>query len=159
MPVVKGPASLAAAPYLGCYEDDGARVLPERAFSAADMTAAKCADHCAGFKYFGTEYGAECYCGNSLPPNKAATEDDCKKPCEGNALEFCGGGMRLSVYGFTDTPAPVTNDDIGSFVYQGCHGTSLPTLPVHNAGLYTNPSVQLTSPSASWPPRPSSPTP
>ena len=69
------------------------------------------------------------YCGNDLPPNVAATEDDCKKPCEGNPLEYCGGGLRLSVYGFTDAPAPATNADIGNFVYQGCHG-SLPSAPL-----------------------------
>lgn len=34
--------------------------------------------------------------------------------------------MRLSLYGFTEAPAPATNDDIGPFVYQGCHGELLP---------------------------------
>ena len=67
MPVIKGPASLPQAPYLGCYEDAGARVLPERAFASPDMTAAVCAEHCAGFKYFGTEYGAECTCFFLMP--------------------------------------------------------------------------------------------
>lgn len=60
VPVVKGPASLPEAPYLGCFEDSGSRVLPGRALTSPSMTAAVCAEHCAGFKYFGTEFGSEC---------------------------------------------------------------------------------------------------
>lgn len=49
-----------------------------------------------GYKYSGTEYANECWCGNSLPSNKAA-ESDCNMACKGDSTQKCGAGNRLSV--------------------------------------------------------------
>ena len=56
------PPSVSGAPYLGCFTDAFSRVLPERLLATNDMTYAKCRDNCAGYKYFGIEYGRECWC-------------------------------------------------------------------------------------------------
>lgn len=63
------------------------------------MTLEQCASNCSGFKYWGVEYGGECYCGNSFGTGSvAAKEEDCGFLCPGNNLEYCGAGNRLSVY-------------------------------------------------------------
>ncbi|KAK3318863.1 WSC domain-containing protein [Apodospora peruviana] len=115
------PATL-SVPYLGCFIDTGARVLPDNLLGADDMTAAKCAAHCADYSYFGVEYGRECWCGNS-PPKNAAPESECSMTCAGNDMEICGAGGRINVWG-SPLPSP---DTVGDFEYQGCftdHGNA-----------------------------------
>lgn len=86
--------------FLGCRaEEANARALSARATTAPTMTNAACAAFCAGFRYFGTEFSVECYCGDALP--ELATEVDaaeCGMPCAGAGGELCGGRSRLSVY-------------------------------------------------------------
>jgi hypothetical protein len=63
------------------------------------MTLEACATFCAGHKYFGTEYAAECYCGDVLHATAAeAPVAECAMVCSGDAGQFCGGPNRLSVY-------------------------------------------------------------
>jgi len=76
-----------------------------RALSAASainykyMTLESCEAICAGYLYWGVEYGGECYCGNSFNAGSVnATDSDCSFLCPGNNLEFCGAGDRLSTY-------------------------------------------------------------
>ncbi|KAH9995212.1 WSC-domain-containing protein [Xylariaceae sp. FL0662B] len=104
------PAALPDIPYTCCFVDNGdPHPLPNNITSQGDMIAAKCAQNCAGYKYFGTEYGRECYCGN-IPPLNQVPESECSLPCSGNDDELCGAGLRLSVYG-----------GVGSYLYHGCH--------------------------------------
>lgn len=111
----------AGTPYLGCFVDAGVRVLPERVISTGDMTPAKCAANCAGYPYFGTEWGRECYCGN-LAPTKAAPQSDCNISCSGKAADMCGASMRLSVYGpASAAPVPANLDTVADFMYDGCY--------------------------------------
>ncbi|KAK3387303.1 WSC domain-containing protein [Podospora didyma] len=99
-PNVPAPASLTDATYLGCFVDSGnPRVLPDNLVSTLDMTAAKCAVNCAGYDYFGTQRGSECYCGNTAPVD-AAPAAECNMVCTGNDKELCGGSSRLNVYAF-----------------------------------------------------------
>ncbi|CAJ2503525.1 Uu.00g109190.m01.CDS01 [Anthostomella pinea] len=106
------PATLPApeAPYVGCFANDGdPHPLPSKVISQDNMTAAVCASNCAGYKYFGTEYGRECYCGNASPTSQVA-ESECSLPCAGNDDEPCGAASRLSLYGA-----------VGTYEYHGCH--------------------------------------
>lgn len=107
------PAAL-ATPYLGCYVDQGPRLLPENLLGANDMTAQKCAAHCSNYKYFGVEYGRECWCGNTQPKAVAA-EADCSFGCAGDDAQLCGAGSRINVWGPLPTPPTV-----GDFEYEGC---------------------------------------
>lgn len=108
------PANL-AAPYLGCFVDEGARALPDNLLGADDMTAEKCAAHCADYSYFGVEFGRECWCGNS-PPKTAADESECSFGCAGDDSQLCGAGGRINVWG-APLPSPET---VGDFEYLGC---------------------------------------
>jgi hypothetical protein len=76
------------------------RALSSATFvNATGMTNEYCSQRCSGFKYFGTEYGQECYCGDSFNTGSTVTSDsDCSFKCPGDATEFCGAGNRLTVY-------------------------------------------------------------
>ncbi|ODA84052.1 hypothetical protein RJ55_02570 [Drechmeria coniospora] len=94
------PAAVGDYVLVGCQtEGNGTRALADKTTAAEDMTNAKCADICKEHRYFGTEYGRECYCGNLVDPSsKAAPQKECGMLCGGNALQFCGASNRLSVY-------------------------------------------------------------
>ncbi|KAI0966839.1 WSC domain-containing protein [Xylaria arbuscula] len=101
------PASVAGYNWYGCQtEATNTRALNAFAYSDDAMTLESCQAFCSaqGTTYFGTEYGRECYCGNSFQSGSVvASASDCSQPCAGNATEFCGNGNRLSVYALNGT--------------------------------------------------------
>ncbi|KAL2141982.1 hypothetical protein VTI28DRAFT_1764 [Corynascus sepedonium] len=109
--------------FSGCYVDnsDNNRALPAASYADDHMTIASCAAFCSSFKYFGLEYGRECYCDNTI--SLAATSadvSDCSFPCVGDASATCGAGNRLSVY---ENAAPVsgpTPAELDGAPYVGC---------------------------------------
>ncbi len=86
--------------YLGCHADSVAsRSLTGRYIGTDKMDLETCAEFCDGFEYFGTEYGKECFCGDTLAPTSDEADDgDCQMACAGDGKEACGAGGRLSVY-------------------------------------------------------------
>ncbi|RDA93476.1 hypothetical protein CP533_2647 [Ophiocordyceps camponoti-saundersi (nom. inval.)] len=95
---------------VSCWtEGNRTRALDAATFINDTMTLDKCEAFCSKFNYWGTEYGRECYCGNSLSPssNKAPLSD-CSMPCGGNSSEYCGAGDRLELYSTTSAPATPT---------------------------------------------------
>ncbi|EKD12599.1 copper radical oxidase [Drepanopeziza brunnea f. sp. 'multigermtubi' MB_m1] len=86
--------------YYGCQtEGTNVRALAAKSTAYDTMTLESCASDCAGYTYFGTEYGRECYCGNAFGTGSAiAPAADCSFSCRGNSAEKCGAGNRLSVY-------------------------------------------------------------
>lgn len=102
------PAAAGDFVFVGCQtEGNGTRALTGSASAAGTMSNEACATFCDGFKYFGTEYSSECYCGNALDPSSLeAPASDCNMLCSGNDLEYCGAGNRLSLY--TKKPAQIT---------------------------------------------------
>jgi hypothetical protein len=92
--------------YVGCGTDaipGQARTLPGPNFSADDMTNEKCVDFCVskGYSVAGTEYTKQCYCGNSIPSDRAPVSGlmgNCVMPCGGDGKEFCGGAGTISLY-------------------------------------------------------------
>lgn len=99
-PAPANKPSVGAFKHLGCRTDSvSSRVLTGAYTGGVDMTLEACATYCASFEYFGTEYGQECFCGNTLAATSAtAGETDCNMACLGNKQELCGAGDRLSVY-------------------------------------------------------------
>ncbi|KAI8965723.1 heme peroxidase [Daldinia sp. FL1419] len=96
---------------VGCYtEIPNSRALTGAAYADDTMTLETCATDCAGFEYWATEYGRECYCGNTLDSLSAAAPDsDCQMTCAGDRYEYCGAGNRLELYQLqtnTSSPAP-----------------------------------------------------
>lgn len=90
--------------YIGCGKDNiGGRTLTGASLDEEDMTNEKCVDFCIsqGFSIAGTEYSTQCYCGTSLPQDRAPVEGlmgDCFMPCGGDTTENCGGGGTISLY-------------------------------------------------------------
>lgn len=84
----------------GCVTDKvSARTLSGASRVSGTMTLEACATFCGAYKYFGTEYSTECFCGNSLTAGAADVDiSQCSMTCGGNANQFCGAGDRLSVY-------------------------------------------------------------
>ncbi|RDL39745.1 uncharacterized protein BP5553_04085 [Venustampulla echinocandica] len=96
--------TIGAYTFQGCYtEGTGVRALSGASFySYPDMTLEMCATNCAGFTYWGVEYGGECYCGNTLDATSTmAALNDCNFICPGNSYEYCGAGNRLELYKLT----------------------------------------------------------
>ncbi|KND93947.1 putative fungistatic metabolite [Tolypocladium ophioglossoides CBS 100239] len=102
------PAAVGDYVLAGCQtEGNGTRALPDKATAADAMTNTQCAAFCKGYKYFGTEYGRECYCGNKLDASSTvAPQKECRMLCGGSALEYCGASDRLSVYKKKETAPP-----------------------------------------------------
>ncbi|OAG11608.1 heme peroxidase [Paraphaeosphaeria sporulosa] len=85
--------------YAGCFTDSvEARVLTDVYVANTRMAVEKCAAACERYVWFGTEYGAECYCGGALKNSTRVGEGECGMTCGGNQGEFCGGRNRLSLY-------------------------------------------------------------
>ncbi|KAG5931668.1 hypothetical protein E4U53_001660 [Claviceps sorghi] len=95
---------------VSCWtEGVSARALGGISFVNDTMTLEKCAKFCSAYVYWGTEYGRECYCGNSLDKTSAAAPiGDCSMVCGGDASEYCGAGNRLELYSTTSAPAMPT---------------------------------------------------
>ncbi|KAF2758511.1 heme peroxidase [Pseudovirgaria hyperparasitica] len=94
--------------YKACYVDmRSARVLgPVVISDDTGLTVGECKDYCNGSRYFGTEYGRECWCGNELGPSATvAPESDCFTRCAGDRATLCGAPDRLSLYQWVDAKA------------------------------------------------------
>ena len=53
----------------------------------------------SGYRYFGLQYGTQCFCGNSFGRyGRSPNLKDCNKPCPANRNEICGGTWRNSMY-------------------------------------------------------------
>ncbi|KAF2677059.1 WSC-domain-containing protein, partial [Lentithecium fluviatile CBS 122367] len=102
-PAASGPSGWGS---LGCYSDSvAARILPTVGIingGPANMSAASCTAACAAsnFKYAGTEYAGECFCGNALGNGHTKQDEGCDMACNGAPSEMCGGANRINVYEF-----------------------------------------------------------
>lgn len=126
-----GPAPVpTVSPFtlVGCQTEATSvpRALSAKSTASNSMTLADCAAFCTGYRYFGTEYAAECYCGNSLHASSSvAPLDDCAMPCAGDPLTHCGGPNRLTLYedparASTPPREPRQPAFAGDFVWFGC---------------------------------------
>lgn len=92
----------------GCLAEapNGARALD--AFVVVDpaMTPALCAGICgmSNYRYFGVEYGDECWCDNSIAPGAVllSNSSQCNFPCPGDSKQTCGGLLSLNLWNGTD---------------------------------------------------------
>lgn len=85
----------------GCYSDATNSRTLSTSLNLAGNTNKKCQDACAaaGYKYAGTEFGSQCFCGNSIDNNGAAiAATSCNKACAGDSTTTCGGANALSLF-------------------------------------------------------------
>ncbi|KAF5874707.1 putative wsc domain containing protein [Botrytis fragariae] len=97
------PAAISGYSYAGCYADqESSRALSGVTFADVGQGAVSnsaCVAYCEekGYSVAGTEYGGQCFCGQSLP-SQTLDASECAMACEGDANETCGGSLALSVY-------------------------------------------------------------
>ncbi len=86
------------ASYLGCFKDQGDRDISGFFVERSDMATEQCVSICTqkGFAYASTQYGRQCFCGNSY--GKFGPANNCDMKCEGNPNQMCGGFWANSVY-------------------------------------------------------------
>lgn len=92
--------------YQGCYSDltPNANVRSLANWGRGD-SATLCANNCysSGYSISGTEYGSQCFCGNTITSSTKGADSDCNIACTGASSETCGGSKRLSVYAQSGT--------------------------------------------------------
>ncbi|CAM9880751.1 unnamed protein product [Ectocarpus sp. 12 AP-2014] len=104
--------------YLGCFEDEKDKRIFGKKYVDAHMTTAMCAGLCDDSKYFGMQYGNECWCGSSEDrPQRHGESKKCTMACVGDSsAETCGGNNAMDVYQHEGKP-----DDIPKGTkYLGC---------------------------------------
>ncbi|KAL1955711.1 hypothetical protein VTO42DRAFT_8183 [Malbranchea cinnamomea] len=111
--------------YRGCYTDSVfSRALTGAASDDDEMTIDFCADFCQAYRFFGLEYGRECFCGNTQSSESTLVADsECSMPCGGDGSKICGASNRLSVYENLDW-IPTVNPEIEGYEYLGCYNDS-----------------------------------
>ncbi|KAL8358328.1 hypothetical protein RB601_009639 [Gaeumannomyces tritici] len=135
--------------YRGCYtEGTGVRALADKTYADDAMTLESCAASCSAYNFFGTEYGRECYCGNSLASSSTKVSvGDCSFTCAGNRFQYCGAGNRLDVFGVGSSGAASSSTSSAS----GQASTSSTTRTTSSMATAT---VTTSRPSATGPSHP-----
>lgn len=98
--VVCATETKAAPEYLGCFIDKEDRDIEGSLTRTKTMTTEACVSECrlTGYKIAATQYGEQCFCGNSHGDYGRTSDAECSFPCAGNTSQKCGGGWRNSVY-------------------------------------------------------------
>ncbi|KIY62070.1 glycoside hydrolase family 71 protein [Cylindrobasidium torrendii FP15055 ss-10] len=115
---------------LGCVDEGSTgsrRALTGASFSEGGMTPSRCNTLCAAYTYAGTEYGTECYCGNTIQNNgasgKAIDSSRCDSKCGGDSSLTCGGTWTMSVWGKQALPGTTTASTT-DWTSNGCYSDS-----------------------------------
>ncbi|KAL0932499.1 copper radical oxidase [Colletotrichum truncatum] len=108
-----------------CYHEppsNAGRALKGKSTNNDRMHKDECALFCKDYKYFGTEFGRECFCGNDITTGAVEIASaECTMTCTGRSTEKCGAPDRLNIYKNEDYRAPSVKTDITGWTYQGCH--------------------------------------
>ncbi|GAW04985.1 copper radical oxidase [Lentinula edodes] len=99
--------------FAGCFVDSVTqRTFPAQVQAVGGVYPPSCADACAfyGYTMMGTEYGDECWCGNSTGTASQAPDTDCVMTCSADRDYYCGNANRLSVYQNNPPAETYTNE-------------------------------------------------
>ena len=94
---------------VGCYSDNlNPRSLNGITFAnlGKPVSSSGCVSYCAskGFSMAGTEFGSQCFCGNSMTKSAVVDASKCQTACAGAAGEKCGGAGTLSLFSKVGAP-------------------------------------------------------
>jgi len=142
--------------YVGCANENNAnpgRALNGSNYANSTVTNDQCTAFCASqnFKYAGTEYGQECYCGNSLELGSSLNAAGCSSKCVGTLSpsslfaqysSVCGGGSLLSVWRNEKYKPVQVVPSVGNYASQGCY-TDATSGRALTGGTYTNASMTV----------------
>ena len=98
------PNGTAKYTYLGCYSDLNPRQLLKSYDLGAQNENGVCQKQCQslGYRFAGTEYHTQCWCGNNPPTSDHFTPESAKKctfGCKADTTQACGGdGTYISIY-------------------------------------------------------------
>lgn len=122
--------------YLGCYRDlTPGRQLADQPYGDNNNTNGRCINSCkaSNWKFAGTTYTSQCWCGNALPLF-SGTEDDCNYRCTGAQNETCGGNgvfhniSMISLFvdsskfdGVKTSPPLSLTQTVAPYQYVGCY--------------------------------------
>ena len=73
---------------------------PKTKIALSIMTPDVCNKICvtSNYKYFGVEYGTQCFCGNRLPSSNLKDHmSKCNMNCRGDAKQKCGASWRINI--------------------------------------------------------------
>lgn len=124
------PSAVGGFEYLNCQkEGDDVRALSGKTAYSMNMTHELCAETCGGFRYMGVEYGAECFCGQTIDATSfpADAEAECDMTCAGSSTQICGGSSRLSLFAsenFAIHPPSISvpaGEEIAQWNFVSCH--------------------------------------
>ncbi|ORX34643.1 glycosyl hydrolase family 71-domain-containing protein [Kockovaella imperatae] len=139
---------------LGCAVDSATRILTGASkLTEQALTVDDCLTWCEdqGFSFAGVEYGAQCFCGNSVPTAITYNDTLCSMPCTGDATEMCGGEWGLDLFelvkGSSGCAAPTssagtTGTTSGVFIVK-------PTSAAGSGGASASPTASSTTSSPS----------
>lgn len=114
----------------GCYQDGEGygrgRTLNDFTFSTNAMTNELCSNTCAseGYRFSGTQYHDQCFCGNNDPTPDFVEASNCDTACSGKSSETCGGSWALTVYESNQIGNPSTTNLASQFQQVGCYADS-----------------------------------
>ena len=126
-----GP-TVSGAKYLGCYTDSvSSRALSGYYSNNGGQTLDTCAAAAVAnnYRYFGVEYGAECFAGNTIAASSASSGATCGMKCGGNGTQICGGSNAVSMFENSAFVAAANKQSVSvsnagataSYKYVGCY--------------------------------------
>lgn len=87
------------ATYLGCHRDNRTN-RDLKHYIGLFNKPTTCSSACSNYRYFGLQFGGECFCGDSYGLYGRVKEVNCSMPCRANSKFNCGGSLANSAINF-----------------------------------------------------------
>jgi hypothetical protein len=128
----------------GCFSDSAStRILSNYSYSSSLMSSSLCKTACAkqNFGMAATEYGNQCFCGNTpLTTSTRVPTVLCSMACAGNSTETCGSSYMADLYttGATTVTTPVASNGTATNGTSSASPSSGSTAPASGTGNITS---------------------
>lgn len=94
------------------------------------MSVDSCAAYCQDYKYYGTEFGSQCFCSNVLGTGTGVKRLDtlqdpryssCNYRCNGNFSQVCGGSGTINVFENKNYIPVIVQASSGNYKSKACY--------------------------------------